>query len=133
MSCNTIHTHTHHLTALQHYTQQHEHTFTKRAHTLNATNLRPILGDVNNILQKGSHEDVNVLHWETSKHWAGWGDNPSYGWAGYEVQVFMLLKSIIPILAQKDPCPVKCHFHGNQTDWHNADVVLFEPQPFGRR
>lgn len=40
-----------------------------------------------NILQKRLGDEVNVLHWETARHWAGWGDDPYYGWAGYTVQV----------------------------------------------
>ena len=34
---------------------------------------------------------------------------------------------------QKRPCPMQCTFSGDQSLWRSADVVLFEPQPFGRR
>lgn len=72
-----------------------------------------------NILQKKVNDTTIVITWESEVHWAGWGEYPYYGWAGYNVK--------------KKECPYHCKFTGNQSMWPVADVVLFEPQPFGRR
>ncbi|KYQ89444.1 glycosyltransferase [Tieghemostelium lacteum] len=73
------------------------------------------------MLKNPTNRSVEVLHWETNHHWAGWGQKSGemVGWAGYKVE--------------KDRCKYQCHFHGNQSKYSTADAIIFEPQPFGDR
>ncbi|GAM22303.1 hypothetical protein SAMD00019534_054780 [Acytostelium subglobosum LB1] len=71
-------------------------------------------------MNKRNDEAVIVLHWEMKDHWAGWGKNTKILWAGYKDE-------------EAGHCRNNCKFTGLRELSSTADVVLFEPQLFGRR
>eukprot|EP01133_Synstelium_polycarpum_P001533 gene1533-1790_t len=57
--------------------------------------------------------------WEMQHHWAGWGrGGDNVPWAGYQIE--------------KPDCSDRCRFVGNRDAAPIADVLIYEPQQFGK-
>ncbi|GAM23346.1 hypothetical protein SAMD00019534_065210 [Acytostelium subglobosum LB1] len=72
------------------------------------------------LIESKPENNVVVLIWETENHWTGWGRNGYINWAGYTDSNTLR-------------CRETCVFTSDQSLYQSSDVVLFEPQPHGKR